>query len=502
MYGIREIVTDNLNMADTGNGLYDNRRAFVDTENGIEVTIIVQAYNKVEKTKRCVESILKYTTEIDYDLILIDNGSTDNTFEYFKSVPYEKKKVLRLTKNLGSPFPGQYLSLSELGRFVCSVQSDLIMTENWLSNLLTCIKSDERIGLVNAMSSNVSNLQGIDFPYKDYAEMQEKARVFNVSEPRKWQDRMRMIMLGSVVRKEVLLAIGWPMLDPGFAHDFGDDDTSFIIRRAGYRTVLAGDTWICHDHDWSHMEGKDPKKFQESLEIGRENFKEKYMGVDAWEDCNNYYIPYMQNFPNVNKEKDISVLGVDVRCGTPILDLKNRLGLAGKEDVVLSAFVEDAKYWLDLKTICRDVVCDRVEYLHERYSPNSFDYIIADKPLNLYADGLALLDKLLGILAVNGTIIFKLRNTHSILDQLYCLGEYGTFTRDCAQSISVEYLMERIGGRGVIYNGQIIPIKHEISVDDGFFDQIIPKTISGKKRDEVINKLMIKDYMFIFTKKY
>ena len=40
-----------------------------------EVSVIVLAYNQLEKTNRCVESILKYTNDVDYDLILIDNGS-------------------------------------------------------------------------------------------------------------------------------------------------------------------------------------------------------------------------------------------------------------------------------------------------------------------------------------------------------------------------------------------------------------------------------------------
>ncbi|WP_044974686.1 glycosyltransferase [Ruminococcus sp. HUN007] len=56
-----------------------------------EVTILVQTYNGLNKTKKCVESILKTISGIDCDLWLIDNGSTDGTLEYFKNVEYEKK---------------------------------------------------------------------------------------------------------------------------------------------------------------------------------------------------------------------------------------------------------------------------------------------------------------------------------------------------------------------------------------------------------------------------
>ena len=189
-----------------------------------------------------------------------------------------------------------------------------------------------------------------------------------------------MITLGTLYRKEVLLAGGWPLSDMGFFHDFIDDDVTFKIRRLGYRTVLAGDTWICHDHDLRSGEGKDPVEFQQSLTIGRENFREKYFGVDAWEDVNNYYIPYLKHFPPPSIKTSARVLGVAVRCGTPILDIKNWLRIVGIFQTELSAFTQDPKYWVDLKTICTGpVLCDREEFLADAFLPGYFDYVIADR---------------------------------------------------------------------------------------------------------------------------
>ena len=47
--------------------------------------------------------------------------------------------------------------------------------------------------------------------------MQAKAAQFNRSDPRKWEDRQRLITLGTLYRKEVLLAGGWPTADMGFS---------------------------------------------------------------------------------------------------------------------------------------------------------------------------------------------------------------------------------------------------------------------------------------------
>ena len=70
-----EINTDRMDPPKVGDGLYENRTALVEMQEDVpEVSIIVQAFNRLEKTRRCVESILSHTKNIDYELILLDNG--------------------------------------------------------------------------------------------------------------------------------------------------------------------------------------------------------------------------------------------------------------------------------------------------------------------------------------------------------------------------------------------------------------------------------------------
>ena len=182
-----EINTDSIKSLQADNDLFQNRASIAEMqqmETGAEVTVIIQGYNRLEKTKRCVESVLQYTSGIDYELILIDHGSEDMTLEYFQSVKHAKKKIIHITKNLGASYPPSVLNLKDLGRFVCPLVNDIIVTPHWLENLLICMKSDIRIGMVNPVSSNTSNLQGVEFSYIDYSDMQRKAAKFNWSDPR------------------------------------------------------------------------------------------------------------------------------------------------------------------------------------------------------------------------------------------------------------------------------------------------------------------------------
>lgn len=499
-----EINTDQMEQPAVGSDLFSNRAAVAEMQqrtNAVEVSILIQAYNRLEKTKRCVESVLTYTTGIDYELILMNNGSEDGTLEYFQSVPCERKTVIQITKNLGASYPASTLHLNELGRFICFLPNDLIVTAHWMENLLLCMKSDGRIGMVNPVCNNTSNLQCVEFPYGDYAQMQQKAAQFNRSDPGKWEDRQRLITLGTLYRKEALMAIGWPTGDVGFFHDFGDDDITFRIRRMGYRTVLAGDTWVCHNHDLSHGEGKDPVEFQKSLDIGRENFQEKYFGIDAWDDVNNFYIPYLPHFPKPSITGRAQILGVDTRCGTPILDVKNWLRTFGLFDADLSAFTQDPKYWLDLKTICRGpVVCDREEFLIDSFPQESFDYVVVDRPINRYHEPAKMLRDLFSLCKKGGYLVCRLANAYSFREYLHLLGQSDVFNPDYSLNIPVEQFRTAIQQWGTI--------RCELRIGAGLDQEsqtllasLYPTGLPEQQQKAALEQMQCQEYLFVVQRR-
>ena len=385
-----------------------------------EVTVWIQGYNKLEKTKRCVESVLKYTTDVDYELLLVDNGSTDGTFEYFKSIDHPKKTIVRINENIGTMYVYNVVQPNMISRYLVMLANDIIVTKNWLSNMLKVMKSDDKIGMVNPVSSNTSNMQYVNINYSTYDEMQEKAARYNCSDPAKWQERLRLITLGTLFRKECILACGWPLNDVGFFHDFADDDLTFSVRRAGYKAILATDTWICHDHKSTE---RDFEKMQNSLDAGRKNFLDKYHGIDAWDDVNNYIYNVLGNsIKNVQSNK-ATILGVDVKCGTPILDIKNIIREYGIYDAELSAFTRDAKYIEDLNTICDGkVVCDREEYLNRSFTYMYYDYIIIDKGINAYEQPFNVLADAYMLLKPGGQLIYSLHNTNTFYAFMKMLG--------------------------------------------------------------------------------
>lgn len=477
-----------------GENLYETRSNVVKARACIDapiVSVMVLAYNNLEKyTKPCVESILKYTQDVDYEIILVDNGSSDGTLEYFYSVDYAKKKVIRITKNIGA-FEGvrqglQYCS----GVYIATIANDVFVTQRWLSNLVKTLDSDVRIGMVNPVSDNVSNLQAVDLKYKNFSDMQKKAAAFNISNPAKWEERLRLVTNGVVYRKECLETIGGG--DYGFFHDFGDDEITFRLRRAGYKAVLCKDTFVCHAgqviDDGSGTSNK-------SLEQGRKDFQEKYYGIDAWDDVNNYEPTMVHHLCEIKSRQDlIGVLGVDVRCGTPILEVKNKLKSQKDTSVSLSAFTTNAKYWVDLKSICDGkVVCDRIHYIADGFQDGMFDRILLGEYLNQYENPYKLVRDLLRLLLPEGILSVKVKTEQDLMDFLQLLGHKRPENSNCRYKMDFVELENAI----VLSGGKIEKrVEEQYMIDRNNHQQIISllqRIVSPNEAKEILGSLIVKE---------
>ena len=49
------------------------------------ISIVIPSYNTCKILESCILSIIKYTQNIEYEIIVIDDCSTDNSYEYIKN---------------------------------------------------------------------------------------------------------------------------------------------------------------------------------------------------------------------------------------------------------------------------------------------------------------------------------------------------------------------------------------------------------------------------------
>lgn len=408
-----------------------------------EVIVVVQTYGRIEKTKRCVESILKYTMDVDFELWLLDNGSEEKEIlDFFESVAYEPKRIIRITKNITGVFSINTVIHLSSSKYLVIVNNDIVVTQNWLNNLLVCAQSDPRIGMVCPVSTNISNRQEETLGgFADLDEMQMKAEQFNRSDSRKWEERLRVIPTATLYRKEVFDDAG--VYDVGFVYDFGDDDFSFRVRRAGYKLIVCRDTFVHHDHYlWERdMEGVENKRFK----IGKENFRKKYCGLDAWEDGENYIgkFSHYGDFGG-DKAKKIHILGVDVRCGTPILEVKNKFKAEGYFNFGIDAFTTDLKYYIDLNSIADSVEHGSIVHLTSQCRDKKYQFIVLGEVLNSYQNPIETLLDLLSLIEEGGVLLFPIYNMDNIYEFLWQQGILGERNDENYQRMPYEQIVDAL----------------------------------------------------------
>lgn len=368
------------------------------------VTVYFQAYNHLEdQTKMAIHSILQYTQDVEHELLLVDNGSTDGTLDFFRSIPHPRKRIFHVKENRGALFG--YLAAKGAagngfirGKYFAALPSDVLVTKNWLKNLVACMESDPRIGMVVPVASYASYGQQSDLRFSTYGEMQEAAAAHNVSDPRKWEERLRVIPTASLVRSSVRKMYE---ADHAFYYNFSDDDISFMYRRLGYRLMLCGDTFVYHAPGTAMTK----EDFEFDLQSGREVFRRKYFGIDPWDDTRFDLDLRDKCLDVVPRRNAYHILGIDAHCGADLLHFKNRFRALSIENVTLSAFVQDSKYWVDLQTICDGAVfCLPLRDLAAALQGNVYDYIILGEPLYSYEDPQAMLELMRDHLSVDGRL--------------------------------------------------------------------------------------------------
>lgn len=376
-----------------------------------KVSVILLAYNNLAVTRDCIESILACTNDVEYELILVDNGSTDGVKEYFDSI--KGAKVIHLPFNLHVVKGFNMGLMAAEGKYCAAVCNDFIFTPNWLRNLLLCIESDPRIGFVAPGATSISNMQQISIPFTSIEAFQAEAKKYNVSNPRKWEERVVLLPNVLCCPTALLERIGY--YDTRyFRGEFGDDDISFRIRRAGYKLIYCADTVTHHYGSLTTVSEHQTNSLQE----GRQTFIERY-GMDAWEEAR--MLPFYSGITFQRLSHVRSILGLDVKCGATLLQIKNQLWAQfGVQPSMISATAEE-KYRVDLQTISDGVfIINNLQELTEKVK-DKVDLIYIEKPLDCYSEDLDVLFKSVSLLLNrNGQIIFTVNGSTS-LEILYQL---------------------------------------------------------------------------------
>lgn len=242
----------------------------------LKVSFVILALNKVEYTKQCIESI-QANCKQNYELILVNNGSTDGTADYFNSIP--GAIVIHNPQNLGVSAGWNQGIRRATGDFVLIFNNDTLVPEGAIENLVRGALNFPKAGVIAPRSNAIAGPQLLP----DFPQFTSQNELFNYlkSEQNKqalsyWQfPRIKGFCM--LIPRAVIEQVG--LFDEQFGFgNFEDDDYSLRLALAGYDLVVANDSIIFHygsvsfdqaGINWNEQMLTNQKKFHDKWAKGR-----------------------------------------------------------------------------------------------------------------------------------------------------------------------------------------------------------------------------------------
>lgn len=194
------------------------------------VSVVIPAYNEEKNIKNCLEAFLQQKTNYKFEIILVDNNSTDKTVEIAKE--FENKLPLQIIKETKKGRgPARKKGFDEAkGDIILSTDADTIVPLDWVEKLTEKFKNERVIAVtgtskINDCSQNTNTFYNIAQPLA--------MEVYQIIFRHYWLSGFNF-----GIRKEIYKKSG------GFNGDINeqeDIDLSFKVRKLG-KIIITKDT--------------------------------------------------------------------------------------------------------------------------------------------------------------------------------------------------------------------------------------------------------------------
>lgn len=367
-------------------------------------SIVILSYNTLELLQMCVESIRAFTDLGTYEIIVVENASTDGSVEWLKM--QDDIRCIFNEENAGFPKGcNQGMEIAR-GNSILLLNSDTIVTPRWLNQLRKALYSSDDIGAVGCVTNRCSNYQIVEIPYTDINDMLPFADGFNHSNKDKWVESFKLIGFCMLFKREIYNKIGG--LDERFTPgNFEDDDYSLRIRLEGYRLLLCEDTFIHHFGSASFLK----KRTLEEEQLHREKYI-KLLRCNAWKFCHKWNISDMYNrvdgvvdycLDNFVNDGRVLFIGSYSMAELMIIHKYN-------QNIKLEYITDNELDWKTNTTYLKKYNCVNIVDEAGGYLSGEYDFIVVDDGIMKYDNALDFIFKLKNYVKNSNNIFMRKYN--------------------------------------------------------------------------------------------
>jgi GT2 family glycosyltransferase len=219
------------------------------------VSIIVTVHNAIEYVRTCLNAILRNTSP-PYELVLVDDGSEEETCHYLRRFATEQGALLIRNEAASGYTKAANQGLrAARGEYVLLLNSDTIVTENWLDRMVMCAESDPHIGIVGPLSNRAGwqsvpeVVRGGEWATNELPEnwsVQDMARAVAATTGRTYPRIPFLNGFCLLIKRQVLEGVGY-FDEVNFGRGYGEEnDYCLRARAAGWVLSVADDAYVYH----------------------------------------------------------------------------------------------------------------------------------------------------------------------------------------------------------------------------------------------------------------
>ena len=376
------------------------KQTFEDTHN-ITVTpysFVILSYNTVDLTRNCIESIRRTCNPDTYELIVVDNASSDGSVEWLR----EQKDLILIENKENAGFPAgcnQGIRAATPQNDIMLLNSDTIMMPNAMFTLRMGLYDSEQNGMAGSVTNYAANNQVVDQTFASVKEYHQYAVKNNVPVERKYEYKVWLVGFALLLKRTALNQVG--MLDERFTPgNYEDNDLGIRFLKKGFRNVLCWNSFIFH---WGSKSFKQEgaQIYKNIMQVNSIKYKEKW-GISP-----TYYMNARTDLMQLiqhDLQRPIRVLEIGCGAGVTLGRIQYCYPNAEVHGVEL---VEEVA---SLGAVNFDIICGNIEQMELPYEQEYFDYIIFGDVLEHLVSPALVLEKIRRYLKKDGCVLASIPN--------------------------------------------------------------------------------------------
>jgi GT2 family glycosyltransferase len=146
----------------------------------IEVSIVIVNYNGVSYLEKLFNSIQNLNTEISYEVVIVDNGSKDDSISFLQKLQLKIPCVIVASlKNLGFAGGNNLGVKNAAGKYIVFLNNDTVIVPDWLDKIYYAIFNKNDIGIVGSKLVFFYDFIEINIPNSDTCEINIECEIAN-----------------------------------------------------------------------------------------------------------------------------------------------------------------------------------------------------------------------------------------------------------------------------------------------------------------------------------